>query len=388
MFDCPECHVALNKVDGNPGVYWLCPSCGGRAATVSLLRRLIPKDVVNRMWQAAWAEGCPQLRKCPSCGKSMKEVSAGDADNPFKLDVCTICQTIWFDANEYESIPKKMQELTFQERLPQEAREALALHEVSRIREEAEAEWEDSEAEWWQWIIGFFGVPIESQARELKTHPWTTWVTALLILFVSLACFSDLQTWVNRYGLIPAEYGRYYGLTFLSSFFIHGGTWHLLGNLYFFVVFGDNVEEFLGWKKFLLLLLSATLLGDVLHTVLDIDSAIPCVGASGGISGILTFYALQFPKTKLRIMIRYLWRFGWLKLPAWVFFLFWLLLQWFGAKAQMAGISRVSALAHLGGVAAGLIFWFLSKQGITGTLFRGPVDYTKSNNDKYIKSYK
>ncbi len=379
MFECPECHVALKKVDSNPGVYWSCPSCRGRAVTVSLLRRLLPKDIVNQMWQAAWAGTCPQVRNCPSCAKPMKEVPAGTDEVRFNLDVCTLCQTIWFDSNEYESLPEKMRELTFEERIPQEAREILAINRVRQIREEAEAEWEESNAEWWQWIIGFFGVPVESQARELKSNPWATWITALIILAVSLACFGDLKSWVNIFGLVPAEYDRYFGATFITSFFIHGDIWHLLCNLYFFVVFGDNVEEFLGWKKFIMLLVSATLLGDVLHTVMDLDSAIPCIGASGGVSGILAFYALQFPKTKLRLLVRYFYRIGWVRMPAWTLFVVWLLLQAYGVKMQVDGLSNVSALAHLGGVFAGLIFWALSKQGVAVTLFHGPVDYTKTD---------
>ncbi len=383
MFECPECHIDLKKIDGKPGVYWLCPSCGGRAATVSLLRRLIPKDVVNSMWQKAWSEDNPCLRNCPSCNKPMREVPAGAGDSQFKLDVCTICQTIWFDANEYESLPQKMRELTFEERLPPAARELVALNRVKQIREESVEEWEDSNAEWWHWIVGFFGVPVESEAQVVKTLPWTTWLTAVLILIVSVACFNDLQGWINQFGLIPSEYERLYGLTFITSFFIHGGIWHLLCNLYFFVVFGDNVEEWLGWKKFLLLLLSATLLGDILHTAMDLESAIPCVGASGGISGILTFYALQFPKAKLRLLVRYFYKFGWVGVPAWALFLIWLALQVYGIKMQMDEISRVSALAHVGGASAGVLFWFISKKVSIGHLFSGPVDYTKSISDMY-----
>ena len=383
MFDCPECHVDLRKTECNPGVYWVCPSCGGRSATVSLLRQLIPKGVVNKMWQAAWVGDYPRLRNCPACSNPMVEVPVGEGEAKFTLDVCIICQTIWFDANEYESLPKKMRELTFEERLPQAAREVVALNRVRQIQSEAEEGWEDSEAEWWHWIVGFFGVPVESEAQSLKSYPWATWITAILILIVSVACFSDLQGWVNRFGLVPSEFGRYSGITFITSFFIHGGIWHLLSNLYFFVVFGDNVEEWLGWKKFLLLLLSASLLGDVLHTAINLESAIPCVGASGGISGILTFYALQFPRTKLRMLVRYFYKFGWVRIPAWVLFLVWLTLQGFGVKAQMDGVSRISALAHVGGIVAGFVFWIISKKFASGRLFSGPVDYTKTNPDMF-----
>src|SRR5204863_2757777 len=98
----------------------------------------------------------------------------------------------------------------------------------------------------------------ELDTPGLSRLPLLTWSLSVAILIVSTLAFLDLQNAIDRFGLIPAEAWRYGGFTFISSFFLHAGIWHLVGNLYFFLVFGDNVEDYLGrWKFACLLLVSA-----------------------------------------------------------------------------------------------------------------------------------
>ena len=133
-------------------------------------------------------------------------------------------------------------------------------------------------------------------------------------------------------------------------------------NLYFLVTFGDNVEDFLGRSRYLALIAVATLFGAILHTLPDPQSAVPVIGASGGISGILAYYTLAFPRS--RVGLTHFWYFlysggRWVCLPVWVIFAGWLILQFVGVWQQLAGWSNVSALAHLGGVAAGFLLWIV-----------------------------
>jgi membrane associated rhomboid family serine protease len=137
----------------------------------------------------------------------------------------------------------------------------------------------------------------------------------------------------------------------------------LIGNVYFLLIFGDNVEDDLGPWRWLLLLTTATVAGGLLHTMLMPHSEIPCIGASGGISGIITYYALRFPHARLGIMFRYWWYFRWLNISA-----FGALLLWFGLQLLIAfyvhlGLSNVGVLAHLGGAAAGAIAFLLQSNG-------------------------
>ena len=120
------------------------------------------------------------------------------------------------------------------------------------------------------------------------------------------------------------------------------------------------MENLLGPFRYLLLIALAALIGDLAHIVADPRSQIPCIGASGGIAAVITFYAFNFPGVKLGFLLRYSWRwFRWIRLPAWSVFVLWILFQIIGAWEQVKGIGSVSALAHLGGAAMGFVVWLL-----------------------------
>ncbi len=181
-----------------------------------------------------------------------------------------------------------------------------------------------------------------------------------LVTGASTAALFDLQKAVTAFGLIPAEVDRLYGLTLLTSLLLHGGMLHLAGNMYYLLVFGDNVEDYLGHGRFLVLIGLAALIGAIAHVALDPRSEVPVIGASGGISGLLVFYGLRFPRAKIGFMLG--WYFRWVRVPALGFIVFWLLLQGLTAWQQIAGLTSVSALAHLGGAAVGVWFWLVWRE--------------------------
>ena len=250
------------------------------------------------------------------------------------------------------------------EGLPQEAREKLAIMDIKMAREGAGNEpfAEYRPENWWEWVIGLLGMPIEQNVKDMRTAPLATWCLAAAITAISAFAFIALPTASQDYGFIPAHPLRYAGLTLLTSFLLHGSILHLLSNVYFLLIFGDNVEEWLGRKRFLLLILCATLAGDLLHMIGNSSSHTPCIGASGGVSGVISFYALAFPHAKLGFLMRFYFWFRWITLPAYALFLLWVVLQFVGAWTQMAGFSNVAALAHLGGAGVGLIFWIVHKK--------------------------
>lgn len=366
MFLCPTCHIPLKTVQGTPGVFWWCPSCDGRSATIALLRKHIPADIVNTLWQSAKAGMFPRRRTCPGCGNLMAEVPVTAAQQTRTLDICTLCHVVWFDSGEYTALPVLQKKAGRYDGLPQEAREKLALLDIEIAREEAQnRDFGDFTPETgWEWIAGTIGLPIELEAKTVRSAPLVTWGLALLIVIISAIAFTDLQTAVLNFGLIPAHLERYGGLTFLTSFLLHGGLFHLLGNIYFLMIFGDNVEDWLGKWRYLLLILFATLAGDIAHIMSDARPDTPCIGASGGISGIIAFYALTFPHVRIGILMRYFANFRWISMPAYVMFFIWVLLQFVGAWKQLYGFSDVSAFAHLGGAGVGFLFWLTSKKNV------------------------
>jgi len=363
MFICPNCKVPLTKTKGAVGIFWSCPKCRGRSATVSLLRRLVPRETVNALWQRARKGVHPRRRVCPACNARMSDVPVPVRDGHESLDVCTRCHFIWFDPSEYEDLPKIERAPDWRDTLPQEAREQIARMEMERIRERAsESDWgRELPDAWWKLLPGALGMPVEYDSGLLARTPWVTWLMTLLVTVVSVAAFFNLEPAVRAFGVIPAQWDRYGGLTLLTSFFLHGGILHLVSNMYFLLVFGDNVEDSLGRLRFLLLLFTATVVGDAVHVLGEPASATPCIGASGGISGVIVYYAIRFPRARLGFLVRFYYIFRWIRMPAYGLLLLWLAMQIVGAMAQLSGFSNVSSLAHLGGASVGFMFWFLTR---------------------------
>jgi membrane associated rhomboid family serine protease/Zn-finger nucleic acid-binding protein len=277
------------------------------------------------------------------------------------VDICRHCHFVWFDAHEVESLVPRQPEPVAAE-LPQKAREMLAMAEVERLSKQAEGSDYCSIApdESWKQIAGFLGMPVEFDAPEEQRKPWATWLLSAVIICTSLVALTNLRELVQRFGLIPAEATRLGGLTFVTSFFLHAGIIHLVGNIYFLLAFGHAAENFLRPLRYLALIAMAAFIGDLAHIALDPRSHIPCIGASGGIAGVITFYALNFPRMRLAFLTRwgFAW-FHWIRLPAWFVFVLWFVFQIIGTFEQKAGISSVSSAAHLGGAAVGLAAWLV-----------------------------
>lgn len=355
---CPRCNLPLEQVRMNGRIFWACGKCAGRAVTVELLRRTFTPESINPLWLHALRGEGSSGRLCPSCRKPMLEVALSE-DAKVDVDVCRHCHFVWFDAHEIDTlVPQPLP--TAPPELSQEVREQIAIAKVQQLAEDARGSDFDSAPpdERWKQIAAVFGLPVEFDEPLEERSPWATWLLAAAIVAASAAAFADLREMVHRFGLIPAEATRLSGLTFVASFFLHAGIIHLAGNMYFLLVFGDNVEDFLRPFRYLALIALAAFVGDLAHIAFNPHSTTPCIGASGGIAGVITFYALQFPHMRLAFLMRwgFVW-FRWIRLPAWFVFVLWILFQLIGAWEQKAGISSVSAVAHLGGVAVGLVLW-------------------------------
>lgn len=347
---CPSCGANAEHCAGSgSGLLWTCRSCGGSASTIARMRKYIPVAVVNSLWNAAKSGQFPQFRRCPSCNHEMAEVTVSDGS--FGIDVCTGCGFVWFDAGEYQRLPKVPG--VAEKQISPELAQRLALSRVETIRRNSLAG-KESPDEAWKFIPALLGVPVEFDCEETRCTPYATLVLLIVISAVSLFGFTGALS-PAKFGLIPAEWARLGGLTFFTSFFLHGGLRHLAGNMYYLFVFGDNVEDVLGRTKFLLLLAVSTLAGGAAYVLTHAGSPTACIGASGGISGILAYYALRFPKHRIGVLIFFV---KWLRFPVTVYFGFWVLMQLLGAAG---GHGNVAHEAHIGGMLAGIV-WFFTEQ--------------------------
>lgn len=344
-------------------------------STLAFLRRVLQADVVNSLWQSVRGAPVESGVDCPFCRNGMKTavhlVPEGKGGE-IELDVCTTCHAVWFDTHELETLgwhharPPEPSESS-ESGLSPRAREILAMARIEAIRREAEGGNDLNELhgvppdKGWKAVITLFGIPVKEEAPPIYRWPFVTWAAVLFMVLAMLWLWNDGPAVIRDWGLLPADPMRSGGLTFLTSFFIHAGVLHLLVNAVFLLMFGDNAEDCLGHGKFLLLLAGSAITGDLVHFWLEPRADMPLVGASGGISGVIAFYALQFPHVKLVMAVRifplHLSLFRWVRFSAGMGFIMWLVLQFAGIYMQMGGLSLISSLAHVGGAAFGVAFW-------------------------------
>lgn len=169
-----------------------------------------------------------------------------------------------------------------------------------------------------------------------------------------------LEASVRAFGSVPCELTGACadeGLgapTVLTSMFMHGSWGHLLGNMLFLWVFGNNVEDSMGYLRFGAFYLLCGVTADVAHVLMVPESPIPTVGASGAISGIMGAYVLLYPRARVETWVPPFFVFG---IPAWVFLGYWFFLQ-VGMGVATAGpgpTGGVAVWAHVGGFVAGLV---------------------------------
>jgi membrane associated rhomboid family serine protease len=143
----------------------------------------------------------------------------------------------------------------------------------------------------------------------------------------------------------------------LSSMFLHGGWMHLLGNMWFMWIFGNNIEDSMGHARFLVFYLLCGVAAALAQVMINADSGIPMVGASGAISGVMGAYLILYPRVRVWTMVPIGFFLTSIALPAWTMLLYWIAIQTFGGLIGILGEERggVAFWAHIGGFVAGVV---------------------------------
>jgi membrane associated rhomboid family serine protease len=148
------------------------------------------------------------------------------------------------------------------------------------------------------------------------------------------------------------------GLTWeaaLTSMFLHGGWFHLIGNMWFLWIFGNNIEDSMGHLRYLIFYLITGLAAAAAHIVSAPGSPVPMVGASGAISGIMGAYLLLYPRARVHTLFIIIILIRVVALPAWVMLGYWFVIQIASGTLAPAGQTGVAVWAHVGGFVAGLV---------------------------------
>ena len=141
----------------------------------------------------------------------------------------------------------------------------------------------------------------------------------------------------------------------LTSMFLHGSWGHILGNLWFLFIFGNNVEEAFGHLKYLVFYILSGVAAAALQVAMEPTSMIPMVGASGAISGVLGAYLLLYPRARVHNLLFLGFYITTIALPAWVMLGYWIALQVLGGLMQSEGGGGTAFWAHIGGFALGIV---------------------------------
>lgn len=146
-------------------------------------------------------------------------------------------------------------------------------------------------------------------------------------------------------------------VTVLTSMFMHGSWFHIIGNMVFLWVFGNNIEDAMGHTRFIVFYLLCGAVAAGAQIAVQPDSAIPMVGASGAISGVLGGYLLLYPRVRVHTLVFIGFYASTIALPAYVMLGYWILLQVLGGLPALAGMRSggVAFWAHIGGFVAGLL---------------------------------
>jgi membrane associated rhomboid family serine protease len=203
--------------------------------------------------------------------------------------------------------------------------------------------------------------PFGDNNSSRRTLPVVTYALIALNVLVFSIELNQGGSFIRQWAVVPRQLVANPSAeipTIFTSMFMHAGWMHLLGNMLFLWIFGDNVEDRLGPAKFLIFYLVCGIAATLAEVAVSSESSIPNLGASGAISGVLAGYLVLFPKGQVKVLMRG----GVVALPAMVVIGLWIVLQLIsgiGSFTQSGKAGGVAYMAHIGGFAAGLALAFL-----------------------------
>jgi membrane associated rhomboid family serine protease len=207
--------------------------------------------------------------------------------------------------------------------------------------------------------------------RDVIPSRTTPYVTLTIIVVNAVAWFYELAMpreqltgFLQVFGVVPAEFVP---ATLITSMFLHGGWSHVIGNMWYLWIFGDNVEDRLGHGRFIVFYLLCGIAAAFGQILIDPSSTLPTIGASGAIAGVMGAYFVLYPHSRVLTLIPLIIYFEIIELPALFLLGFWFLMQLFSAGAIAATASTgggVAFMAHVAGFLAGVlgVFVFRKKQ--------------------------
>jgi membrane associated rhomboid family serine protease len=199
--------------------------------------------------------------------------------------------------------------------------------------------------------------------RDVIPSRTTPYVTITIIVLNSIAWLFELSLphqalndFITVYGVVPADFSW---PTLITSMFLHGGWWHVIGNMWYLWIFGDNVEDSLGHGRFVIFYLLCGIVAAFGQILIDPSSTLPTIGASGAIAGVMGAYFVIYPHSRVLTLLPLIIFWEIVELPAIILLGFWFLMQLFSAgtivMTSSTGGGGVAFMAHVAGFVSGMV---------------------------------
>jgi len=340
---CPHCRHGLTTVTHHDVTFNTCKACGGlwfdSHEVVRYLDRASQGDGRGMSPRKAGSPQGPSTEPgfCPRCNQLLEFHPIGQSDLYFRK--CMNCKGVWVDRRNLSPLTRWFASASAYEQSPLYGGGNKSVFDLQ-------------EGSLTAGLLDLF-----SDDNPVRHFPWATLILVLLNTAIFVWSFFFKEQAAVLY-LVPSE-AAFALHTFLTSMFMHGDIFHLIGNMYCLWVFGDNIEDRLGKWKYLLLYLGTGICADLLYVATTTQPDIPTLGASGAVSGVMGAYLVLYPGAKIRINDTFFLRAFEYTMPAWLyigvlFFGFQILYAWLN-------IPGVAWFAHIGGFAAGFASAFFMR---------------------------
>lgn len=207
-------------------------------------------------------------------------------------------------------------------------------------------------------------IPI-SDINPRRRFPYVTVLLIVIntIIFIYQSLLKNPNPFIYKYALIPRNLFKIGGkeyLKLITSTFLHGNLLHIIGNMLYLWVFGDNIENNLGTFKFIIFYFLCGIVAGLTHALIYSNSTIPTIGASGAIAGVLGAYFFLFPNAKVLALVPLFYFFTVMPVPAYIFLGIWFLLQLIPGFVYFGKVGTgVAFWAHIGGFVGGILLVIL-----------------------------
>jgi membrane associated rhomboid family serine protease/Zn-finger nucleic acid-binding protein len=336
---CPRCTFPLDEFTHEGVELDHCRRCGGTFLDPGEASFILGSAAEPQSWRDDWNanSGGQSSLRCPDGHMRLEIHRVKYGANEVEVDICPKCHGLWLDKQEGTKLYN----------IVAASRHAAQQKELGVDR--------PGVGSYIFQILTGFPMEVWNPVKHKPVVTYTIFGLLIAAYIFELMLMGVMGEGVFRLlALVPANPMPW---SFLTYGLLHGSIMHIVGNLYFLWVFGDNVEDALGPKRFIILYLAANVAGGVLHFLANLGSEIPMLGASGAVSGLMGAYLVLFPRVKMWIM------FIVIRLRVGIV---WYLGFWLGYQVLMAaaGVQSVAWFAHLGGFAAGAGLAFLYRNSL------------------------